>query len=138
MILVTGGAFQGKRKFAEDLACRKKKGQNPAEIVEPQAVTVNGESGDWHQFQNADVIAGIHQWAEKLMETGKDPFAMVQELLEANPSAVITLDQMGCGVVPVKASDRQYREMVGRIGCMLAEQAEEVYLINCGIARKIK
>lgn len=138
MILVTGGAFQGKRKFAEDLACRKKKGQNPAEIVELQAVTVNGESGDWQQFQNADVVAGIQRWIATLLETGKDPFAMVQKLLEANPGAVITLDQVGCGVVPVKASDRQYRETVGRIGCMLAEQAEEVYLINCGIARKIK
>lgn len=138
MILVTGGAFQGKRKFAEDLVCQKKKIQKLSDHETLEVLTINGETGDEQQLQQADVIAGMHQWIGKLLEAGKDPYALVLELIDANPGVVITLDQVGCGVVPVIASERQYRETVGRIGCMIAERADQVYLLNCGIAKRIK
>ena len=138
MILITGGAFQGIRRFAEAFVCREKKGQSLPETAVQETLTVNGENGDWRKFRQADIIVDVHWWVEKLLREGEDPYAMIQKLLQANPKVVLTLDQVGCGVVPVKASDRQFRETVGRIGCILAEQAEQVYLLNCGIAMRIK
>ncbi|MCI9083780.1 MAG: hypothetical protein HFI70_16285 [Lachnospiraceae bacterium] len=138
MILVTGGAFQGKRRFAETFVCQEKKGQNLPETAVKDILIIDGETKDWQKLCQADIIVGIHRWIGNLLGEGKDPYAMTQKLLGVNPKVVITLDQVGCGVVPVKASDRQYRETVGRIGCMLAEQAKQVYLLNCGIAKKIK
>ena len=72
------------------------------------------------------------------MEEGKEPYEMTEKLLEANPNVIIILNQMGCGIVPMDPFDRKYRETVGRIGCMLAKRAEEVYLLNCQIARRLK
>ena len=55
-----------------------------------------------------------------------------------NPPAVITLDEVGCGIVPMEKSERDYREAVGHAGQMLAAAAAEVYRMQCGIAVRIK
>ena len=87
---------------------------------------------------DADVILQYHLWIRKWMAEHKDPYDITKKIMERNPNVIITLAQVGCGVVPIKAFDRQYRETVGRIGCLLAEQAREVYLVNCGLAQQIK
>ncbi|MEY8390209.1 bifunctional adenosylcobinamide kinase/adenosylcobinamide-phosphate guanylyltransferase [Lachnospiraceae bacterium 45-W7] len=138
MILVTGGAFQGKGKFAQDLARQKQKGELLQTIVVLEAADLPREFEELQYCQHSHVIIGLHRWVRILLESGKDPCAMVRRLLDANPDAVLTLDQVGCGVVPLDAFDRQYREVVGSVGCEIARQAAEVYLLNCGIARRIK
>lgn len=37
------------------------------------------------------------------------------------------MDEIGYGVVPMSAEDREYRELVGHTGQLLARQAEAVY-----------
>ncbi|MCI8300992.1 MAG: hypothetical protein HFI69_11755 [Lachnospiraceae bacterium] len=138
MILVTGGAFQGKGKFARDLVCQKQKHKTPQTILVSEAAALQRKNAELQNGVHPDIILGIHQWIRILLESGKDPVVMVQELLDLNPHAVFTMDQVGCGVVPLEAFDRKYRETVGRIGCNIARQAEEVYLLNCGLARRIK
>ena len=54
------------------------------------------------------------------------------------PPAVITLDEVGCGIVPLEKTERDYREAVGHAGQMLAAAAAEVYRMQCGIAVRIK
>ena len=51
---------------------------------------------------------------------------------------VIICDELGCGVVPVAAEDREYRERVGRVLCEAAARAQSVERIVCGIAAAIK
>ena len=51
---------------------------------------------------------------------------------------MITLDEVGCGIVPLEKSERNYREAVGHAGQMLAAAAVEVYRVQCGIAARIK
>ena len=46
--------------------------------------------------------------------------------------------ELGCGVVPMDAFERAWRERTGRIGCELAKQAEAVYRVTCGIGTRIK
>lgn len=47
-------------------------------------------------------------------------------------------DEVGCGIVPMEKSERDYREAVGHAGQMLAAAAAEVYRVQCGIAARIK
>ena len=63
--------------------------------------------------------------------------AFTRQIL-VNPPAVITLDEVGCGIVPMEKSERDYREAVGHAGQMLAAAAAEVYRVQCGIAARIK
>ncbi len=130
MILITGGAFQGKLEAAKALFLEKGNGKDPLILEGAQIVS--------KQMQNADIIHQFHLWIRSLLKEEKDPYKMAEELLKANPHVILILDQMGCGIVPMDAFDRKYRETVGRIGCMLAKQAQEVYLLNCGIVRRLK
>lgn len=70
--------------------------------------------------------------------TATDPMEAAQELTRKNTAGVIHIQEMGCGIVPIEKSDREYRELVGRISCLFAKQADEVYRVICGIPQKIK
>lgn len=133
MILVTGGAYQGKKKIARDLWQQKKVVQD---ALEP--VVVAGDTANIKQLLQAEIIVQFHLWIRRMAEEGTDPYPLVHQIFQENPWVILTLDQVGCGVVPIDAFDRKYRETVGRISCLLAEQAKEVYLVTCGIARRIK
>ena len=52
--------------------------------------------------------------------------------------AVVLCDEVGCGIVPVDREERQWRENVGRAGCVLAAEAERVTRIVCGIPIRLK
>lgn len=143
MILITGGAYQGKHKVAKNLYRREKAEECRKESVRaeerlPDPVTAEGDTGDLKQFQTAEIILKFHLWIRRLMKEETDPYVRVKELLQENPGVIITFDQVGCGVVPMDSFEREFREHAGRIGCLLADQAKEVYLVNCGIAKKIK
>ena len=133
MILITGGVCQGKAEIAKSLSRQQRKEHRDDEplVVEENAKSVQ-------ELFDADVILQFHLWIRKWMAEHKDPYDITKKVMEQNPNVIITLAQVGCGVVPIEAFDRQYRETVGRIGCLLAEQAREVYLVNCGLAQQIK
>ena len=58
--------------------------------------------------------------------------------LRAHPDGVIICDEVGCGVTPLDRTDREWRERVGRTCCRLAERAEAVYRVRCGLGARIK
>ena len=56
-------------------------------------------------------------------------------ILEKNPNAVITCDEIGCGIVPIDKTDRLWREMRGDACQYLAARAVKVC---CGIPMALK
>ena len=83
------------------------------------------------------ILADFQDRIRAVLEAGEDPEAFTRQLLK-DPPAVITLDEVGCGIVPLEKSERNYREAVGHAGQMLAAAAAEVYRMQCGIAVRIK
>ena len=67
-----------------------------------------------------------------------DPLAALEAYLRRRPDAVILCDEVGCGVVPMDRTDREWRERVGRTCCYLAERAERVIRVYCGIPMVLK
>lgn len=61
----------------------------------------------------------------------------LDEVLEAE-GAVVILDEPGCGITPLEASDRLFRDIYGAFGIKLAREAESVYRVFCGIGSRIK
>lgn len=51
---------------------------------------------------------------------------------------VIIGAEIGCGLVPVAREERARRECVGRFHCLLAERAQTVVRLYCGIPQVLK
>ncbi len=51
---------------------------------------------------------------------------------------VVISNEIGMGIVPMEKEEREYRELTGRVLCLLAEKADSVERIICKIPMKIK
>ncbi len=61
------------------------------------------------------------------------------ELLETLlAKKAVVCNEIGCGIVPVDAADRAWRDRVGRTCALLAARAEQVVRLCCGIPLVIK
>ena len=85
-----------------------------------------------------DVVKDLHVEIRACMEQGKDPWDLITPLQSEHPEGVVTMAELGCGLIPVDAFERDYRETVGRISCKLAKDAVAVYRVCCGSATQIK
>ena len=120
MILITGGAFQGKVRYAQE-----KYGISDSE-------TIDAAFASDSRMESAALIYNLQEYIRAHHKESDC------ELPSFREDAVIICDEVGCGIVPLSREERALREATGRICCRLAEQAESVELIRCGIARRIK
>ena len=130
MILIIGGAYQGKMAFAEQLLEEQKK---------------NGEAGSifpqFHMWVKAHMEADANDKISEHVNSNEKNDKLEKELREKlvqEPDTIIVCNELGCGVVPMDAFDRAWRERTGRLTCALAAQAEAVYRVTCGIGTRIK
>lgn len=126
--LVIGGAWQGKRAYAE------------AQYQIAASEWTDGAVCSREEFLHARAVCGLHAYIRRGMESGKDPEELAGEILRACSQnlQVITSDEVGYGVVPMDAEERAWREACGRICTRLAFQADQVVRVCCGIGKVIK
>ena len=123
MIMVTGGAYQGKKAYV----MRKFK------IAKNDIA--DGAECPLEELKTSRCIKNYHQLVKRL---GDECICFTEELCRSNPDAVIIIDEIGCGIVSMEKSERVWRENVGRCGCIIAANAENVIRIVCGIPTVIK
>ncbi len=126
MVLIVGGAFQGKKAYAKEKFALKEE-----DFAE-------GASCGFEEIFSAGAVADFHEYIRRCLEAGREVQDLAGELAGRNPEAVVIANELGCGVVPVDEFDREYRETVGRICCALAKEAREVHRVVCGIGMVIK
>ncbi len=126
MELYIGGYAQGKLQYVSN------KYGIPAERISDGAVE------DYRKMEGRVIYDHFHLWVRRLMEQGVDVEAALEELLAAQPDAVLISDEIGCGIVPMDAFEREYREKTGRLLCAIAARADRVERIVCGIGQQIK
>ena len=51
---------------------------------------------------------------------------------------IVIATEVGGGVVPVDPEERAFREAAGRLACLLAERAETVVRVCCGLPQVLK
>ena len=129
MILIIGGAYQGKMAFAEQLLEEQKKNGKAGSIFPQFHMWVKE-----HMMADANDISETANSNEKNDKLEKE----LREKLAQEPDMIIVCNELGCGVVPMDAFDRAWRERTGRLTCALAAQAEAVYRVTCGIGTRIK
>ena len=127
MKLVIGGYAQGKLNYVlgkYDVEASKIFDGEIPENIEERRGTV--------------VINHFHNWLKTKITYDGCPEKEVLEFVEKYPDCVIISDEVGNGIVPIEAFEREYRERIGRILVELAKKAEEVERVICGIGQKIK
>ena len=122
MIMITGGAFQGKRSFAV-----QRFGIDISEILD-------GGSCGLSEIPEARCVANYEQTVKRLISAGIDVTAFTEKL----GCGIVIMNETGCGIIPLEKSEREWREMTGRAGCIIAERSETVYRVCCGIPTVIK
>lgn len=84
------------------------------------------------------IVNHFHKWVNKELKENRNPEEELEAFLKKGVRFVIISDEIGNGIVPVDAFERDYRERTGRMLITLASQADEVVRILCGIGQKIK
>ena len=108
MKLYIGGAYQGQLELA--------RAENP----------------------DALILEDFHEAVRDAMRRGEEARAFAQGVVAAYPEAVIVANEVGAGVVPIEAQERAFREAVGRALCVIAQAAQQVTRVICGIGVRIK
>ena len=121
MILVLGGKYQGKRKFAEGLS--------------PDRETLDMTENFGKQEISGKICTGFNEWFRNDPETAAKN---ASEIFLENTDVILLVEEVGSGVVPLSIKDRKYREGIGRTVILLASRAEAVYRMFAGIPEKIK
>lgn len=73
------------------------------------------------------------------LAAGKDPGeipALADQL--AGTYDIVIAAEVGSGIVPVDKSEREARENAGRLSCALAERADTVVRMCCGLPEVLK
>lgn len=108
MIFIIGGAWQGKTAYAKE------------------------------HFGGKRLVNHYQDRVREQLLEGRDALAEAEGLLAETEDLVIISDEVGYGLVPVDAFERQYREMSGRVNCYFAGRAEQVIRVICGVGVRIK
>ena len=155
MILITGGSSQGKYAFARSFL----KDAVNATIIDGQDMDIdkdtdidkdiNSDAEQDTQIEcgyclcrkKMDLIRHYHLYLRRRMQQGADEEQLLQEtkaFCEKNPDVIVVTEEVGCGVVPMDAFERKWREVCGRAAVILAERSEQVYRVICGIPQRLK
>jgi adenosylcobinamide kinase / adenosylcobinamide-phosphate guanylyltransferase len=71
-------------------------------------------------------------------EVQKRAEALIHAASEYQGTLICVSNEVGMGIVPDNAASRVYRDLVGRCNRMLAEAANEVILVSCGLPLFLK
>jgi adenosyl cobinamide kinase/adenosyl cobinamide phosphate guanylyltransferase len=124
MILIFGGAYQGKLEYAKEnwnigedeiFTCTEKLELDPEKRV----------------------YYGLEKFIYACVLEGKEPKDVISQIGDANDKIFIVND-ISQGVVPIEADRRAWREAVGRTMLWLGKNAEEVHRVFCGLGQRLK
>lgn len=125
MILVFGGAYQGKLDFV-----REKFGHD---------LTVFTCTDTLSEIDfSCDIVNSLHLLVLTQIRNGVDPLEYFAKNMDKLKSKIIICDDISCGVVPVDREMRLWRETTGRMMNYLTSSAEQVFRIFCGLEMKLK
>lgn len=106
--------------------------------MERYGVAPDEVAEDFKESEKARIFHNFQQAVQKALSAGEDPRKKLEDLLNVNPELIVICDEVGCGVVPVDREERIWRETVGRLCCTLAQRAESVERVFCGLAQRLK
>lgn len=124
MNLIIGGAYQGKLDFAKETY----------HLTDSDIALCSGDEIDFSK----PAIAQIEKFTLACVKTGKDPIAYFRQHKPLWENSILICQDIFCGVVPLGADMRAWRQYTGRLCQYLSRQADSVSRIFCGLEQKLK
>ena len=118
MVLIIGGAYQGKLEFAKET------------LGITDVYTCKDDEIDFSK----DCIYKI----EEFTAHHPDPVIYFESHREQWKNSVLILQDIFCGVVPMGAENRAWRQRTGRLAQYLSREADRVSRIFCGLEQRLK
>ena len=149
MIFVIGPLFSGKQDYIMQAL-----GWSETDFLEKAVRDVQNLAAEAAEAVEVEEAAGAVEIAEaaetdgaaeaaEAVETSPSPLDDLQEKLRSladrlSQKEVVIATETGCGVIPLDPQERRNREAAGRLSCLLAERAETVVRVCCGIPQVLK
>lgn len=124
MILIIGGAYQGKLEYAE-----KEYG-----IKADNTFFCRGTELDFSKT----CIYGIEEFAYACVQNSIEPLDYFKEHEAEWQDSILICEDIFCGVVPLGADMREWRQATGRLCKYLSQKAERVSRMFCGLEQRLK
>ena len=120
MILIIGGAYQGKLEYAKENL-----GITDADVYTCRSREIDFSNRCIYQIET---FAAHHE----------DPIGYFEAHREQWQDSILILQDLSCGVVPMGAENRAWRQRTGRLSQYLAREAARVSRIFCGLEHRLK
>ena len=120
MILIIGGAYQGKLDYAKAAF----------DLTDEDVFTCTGEKIDFSKRCICRIEEFVYARPDAL-----DYFKAHRAEWE---DSILILRDIFCGVVPMGAENRAWRQNAGRLGQYLSAEAVQVSRIFCGLEQRLK
>ena len=124
MILIIGGAYQGKLDFAKTAFT----------LSEDDIFTCGSSEIDFSKR----CINGIEEFTLACVQSGVDPSEYFKKHYDDWKDSILICEDIFCGVVPMGAEMRAWRQTTGRLCQYLSREAKAVSRIFCGLEQKLK
>ncbi len=125
MILVFGGAYQGKKEFVATKYDYKLEDMYQCNEKDPVDFS-------------KDVITDLENYILGAIRRDENPLAFVNANKANFRDKIIIITDVGSGIVPISKEQRLFRDNVGKITQILSRDSKEVYRVFCGIGEKLK
>lgn len=134
MILVIGGYSQGKLEYV-----KSKYNISDEDIYDfEKSDDLKLENNLKEIISDKQIVFNNVNYLIKNVIEDKNIDIIFERLIHNYPNAIIITDEVGNGVVPIDKNERLLRETIGRMQCKMAENANEVIRVVCGIGQRIK
>jgi len=124
MVFIIGGAYQGKLDYAKE----------KYELAETDIHKCGEGMPDFAKT----CIYGIQEFTYACIQKGIEPLDVFKERRSEWENSILICDDMFCGVVPLGADMREWRQATGRLCKYLSQEAASVTRIFCGLEQKLK
>ena len=122
--IIMGGAFQGKTQYATK--------------IYPGLELTDGFNCPLDEIENCVAVNKFHSFTRRWLLEERTKEALLTMLENNRNLQLLISDEIGYGLVPIDDFEREYREFHGRVMTELAEKADCVERVVCGIPQRIK
>lgn len=124
MVLIIGGAYQGKLEYAKAAYT----------LTDGDIWTCT----DTHIDFSRRCVYGLEEFTLACVRAGTDPVAVFQGEKARWANSVLICQDIFCGVVPLGAEMRAWRQSTGALCRYLSGEAARVVRVFCGLEQRLK
>ena len=128
MIVIFGGAYQGKLEYAKE----------NFNISDNDVYVCSADSTAVDTALSKKIIYGLENFTFACVKAGLEAREELAAYREELKDKIIICADISQGIVPLDADQRAWREMNGRCMLWLGREADRVIRVFCGLGQDIK